>query len=239
MIRVVLGFSLIAILLKPVYAIDTEVYAAHYPPYQIEEGSQPGFAIEIIKEAERRIGRTSDIRFGPWVRSLKTATMNDNVILPAIYRTPSREKQFKWIVEYMTSKTVFLTLNDPVDSLDQARRLDRIGVTHKSAMDNFLTAQGFTNLDRVDYQQTNISKLMAGRIDAWCLSENLARWAWREAGLPSKQLISGKAIKKTHAWIAAGPMFPDDLAAQYRDAVEKMKADGTIEKILNRYGQVK
>jgi len=233
--RMILAFLLTTVLLKPAFAIDTIIYAANFPPYQIEDGSQPGFAIEILKEAERRIGRTSHIIFGPWVRSLKTATTSDNVILPAIYRTTSREKDFKWIAEYTTSKTVFLTLDDPINSLDQARRLDRIGVTHKSAMDDFLTAQGFTNLDRVDHTRTNINKLMAGRIDAWCLSGELARWAWREAGLSRELLVTGKAIKTTHAWIAAGPMFPDDLAVRYRDAVEKMKADGTIEKILNGY----
>jgi len=130
---------------------------------------------------------------------------------------------------------VFLTLNEPINSLDQARRLDRIGVTHKSAMDDFLTAQGLTNLDRVDQTQSNITKLMAGRIDAWCFSENLARWAWREAGLSNELLIIGKAIKTTHAWIAAGPMFPDNLVVEYRDAVEEMKADGTIKKILDGY----
>jgi polar amino acid transport system substrate-binding protein len=235
MMRIFLAFLLTMILLKPVYAFDTIIYAANFPPYQIEEGPQRGFAIEILKEAERRIGRTSHIKFGPWVRSLKMATISDNVILPAIYRTPSREKDFKWIVEYTTSKTVFLTIDNPINSLNQARHLDRIGVTHKSSMDDFLTAQGFINLDRVDYTRTNILKLMAGRIDAWCLSENLARWAWREAGFSSEMLVTGKAIKTTHAWIAAGPMFPDDLAVRYRNVVKKMKADGTIEKILNRY----
>ena len=235
MMRIILAFLLTTVLLEPAYAFDTFIYAANFPPYQIEKGPQPGFAIEILKEAERRIGRKSQVRFGPWARSLKRAITSDNVILPAIYRTASREKDFKWIVEYTASKTVFLTISDPINSLDQARRLDRIGVTHKSAMDDFLTAQGFINLDRVDYTRTNIIKLMAGRIDAWCLSENLARWAWREAGLSSEMLVTGKAIKTTHAWIAAGPMFPDDLAVRYRDVVKEMKADGTIEKILNGY----
>jgi|GEM_PF-1295532 len=234
--KISIVFTLFLIMLKPVYAVDTMIYAANYPPYQIKEGPQPGFAIEILKEAERRIGRsTSVVKFGPWVRSLKMATTSDNVILPAIYRTASREKDFKWIVTYAKSETVFLSMGDPINSLDQARRLDRIGVTHKSSMDDFLTAQGFTNLDRVDNQQANINKLMGGRIDAWCLSEDLARWAWREAGLSNKILVSGKAFKTTDAWIAAGPLFPNDLAVKYRDAVEKMKNDGTIDEILNKY----
>lgn len=233
--RIILVFLLTTVLLKPAYAFDTFIYAANFPPYQIEEGPQPGFAIEILQEAESRIGRKSHIIFGPWARSLQKAINSDNVILPAIYRTASREKDFKWIVEYTTSKTVFLTINDPINSLDQARRLDRIGVSLKSSMDNFLTAQGFTNLDRVDYTRTNIAKLMAGRIDAWCLSEDLARWAWREAGLSSEILVIGKAIRTTPAWFAAGPMFPDDLAISYRAAVNQMKTDGTIEKIINRY----
>ncbi|MCP4077546.1 MAG: hypothetical protein GY744_15345 [Gammaproteobacteria bacterium] len=70
------------------------------------------------------------------------ATTRDNAIMLALYRTASRDKDFKWVVKYSKSETAFLRMGDPINSLDQARRLDSIGMMHKSFMDDLLKAAG-------------------------------------------------------------------------------------------------
>jgi len=40
------------------------------------------------------------------------ATTRDNAIMLALYRTASRDKDFKWVVKYSKSETAFLRMGD-------------------------------------------------------------------------------------------------------------------------------
>ena len=220
-----------------VYALpiqSAEIIAVNYPPMMIEAGSSPGFSIEIIREAERRIGVQSEITFLPFQRAIKTVKRRPEKIHPALYRNEQRENSYTWIVKYMTVNDVFLSTKKQVNSLDDARKLARIGVEAGTAMDIYLTSLGFVNLERAERAEINARKLERGRIDAWALTDILAKWAWKNA-IGSNELIVGNPVKSQDVYFVAGKNFPDELAAKYRKAVKDMISENIVNMIISRY----
>lgn len=212
-----------------------KVIAAYYPPLMIEpDGEQPGLSIEILREAAKRLGRETSIEFLPFRRALKTLRHSNKALQPALYRNPTREPHYQWIVHVNDVVDVFLTLETPVNSLDEARKLTRIGVETDASMDILLTKLGFTNLERVDSPNTNAEKLRAGRIEAWALTRSLAQWTWKRLGY-QETLVVGAPIRTAPVYLVAGLAYPKPLAAAYRESILEMKADGTVERILSRY----
>ncbi len=213
-----------------------EIYAVHYPPLMIQNSPEhPGFAIEIIQEADRRAGEQSSIKFYPFARMTKTLLTRQMAIFPTLYRTPQREKKFLWIAKVFKVENAFHTVGEPVNSLEEAGKLHKIGVVARTALHGFLQAQGMDNLVIVTRPELNAHKLAAGRIDAWFLTTFLARMIWRQEA-PQLPLVSGKPIVSPDAFIAANINFPPALAAKYRSIITKMHKDGTIRKIVARYG---
>ena len=200
----------------------------------IENGSMPGFSLEIIREAERRVGAQSNVTFLPFQRAVKTVQNRPERIHPALYRNAKREDKYTWIVKYMSVNDVFLTLKQPVNNLDEARKLDRIGVEAGTAMDIYLTSQGFENIERAERAEINARKLERGRIDAWALTDILAKWAWKSA-TGSKKLVVGKPVKSQDVYFVGGKDFPVDLAVKYRNAVNDMISENVVDKIISKY----
>ena len=215
-------------------ARDINVVAVHYAPLMIPDGSHRGWAIEVAREALRRAGLSHSVEFLPFNRSVKMVQRTMDTIHPALYRNPKRENKFTWIAKVHVVGNTFNTTNVPVNSLAQARRLEKIGVEAGTAMEDYLTAQGFTNLELAERAEVNASKLAAGRIDAWFLTDVLAAWAWKRT-VPDRELVSGAPMSSSDVYIVGGRDFPADLAERIRVSVESMHTDGSITQLLKRY----
>ncbi len=231
LIVIVLG---ITVGIPPLSATGREIVAVNYPPMMIKDGRLPGFSIEIIKEAARRVGEDVSVQFLPFQRAIKTVQRRTGVIHPSLFRNPRRETDYTWIAEYMSVNNVFLTLREPIDTIEAARELKRIGVEAKAQMDVFLTERGFTNLERAERAELNARKLMVKRLDAWALTDMLALWKWRELGM-SEPLILGKPVSSSPVYLVGGSDFPREIADRYERAIREMLDDGTIGAILKKY----
>ncbi|MEM1343477.1 MAG: transporter substrate-binding domain-containing protein [Pseudomonadota bacterium] len=214
-------------------ALD-RVVAAYYPPLMIDDSAKPGLAIEILQTAAARLNRGIALEFLPFRRALKTVQRQPDTLMPALFRNPERENAFQWISAIHTAKGRFLSLDQPINSLGQARRLGSIGVETASTGDALLSRLEFDNVERVSSPATNASKLNAGWIDAWLLTQALAASVWAELDF-ERELIAGEIMFETPIYLVAGPQFPKALAQQYRAAIKDMAADGTIQRILSQY----
>lgn len=215
---------------------DRFVYP-YYPPLMIDHlSAQPGLSIEIVRRAAQIAERSVEFENLPFVRSLKTVQRRSGYFQPALYRNPAREPDYAWIVETHKVVNVFSTLDRRIDSLDEARALGSIGVEEGAAMDVLLTEQAFANLQRVDRPEINAQKLAAGRIDAWALTRSLAHWTWRSAGM-ERPLVSGAPITVSPVYIVGNRDTEPEVVDAYRKAVDEMRSDGSLERILERYGE--
>jgi len=225
-----------ALIAPPAQAQTDYAVAAHYPPMMIADSpDRPGANVEILIEAARRQGRRVTVEFLPFARAIKTLQRGQNVLQPALFRKPERESLYTWVASTNVLTNTFNTLGPPIDTLDQARRLEWIGVETGAALDLVLTGEAFTNLSRVDRPQVNAQKLLAGHIDAWAVPSQIARAIWSELGYTAP-LIVGATVSEEINYIVASPDTDPEIVMGYRAAIAEMRADGTLQAINEKYG---
>ncbi|WP_415400655.1 substrate-binding periplasmic protein [Tateyamaria sp. SN3-11] len=185
-----------------------QVVSAYYPPLMINEhGDTPGLAIEILQAAAKRAGRKINIEFMPFQRALHRLQNDPSVMMPALFRNPEREEKFEWIAQIHATQVRFISLENQIDTLDEARDLGAIGVEAGASTEAFLAERGFENLRHVGTPDATAQMLRSKRVDAWFLTEPLARGAWRRLGF-EEELIVGDVIFEQPIFLVCHVDFP-------------------------------
>lgn len=112
-----------------------------------------------------------------------------------------------------------------------------MGVTIDGANHTAAKNAGFTHIDPVSTEAVNYEKLRLGRIDAWITTANNAQWISQRFGGDSDFFI-GAIVEPYRAWIAASREIDPKVAAQWRQALESMRKDGTWERIAKASGYI-
>ena len=208
------------------------ILAAHIPPVMIEgEDSSPGYAIEVLQLASEVAGRKIDIEFLPIQRAIHELGNDKSSIFPSLFRTPAREDVYQWIAPLRTIDMHFITLGDTLGNLDTARKLGNIAVSAGGAPDAVLTDLGFENLVRVQNPDAAALMLTNRRVDAWFTSSSVAG-AFKS---DNQDTTISPPIFKLSTFIAAHPDFPADAAQEYRDALNKLRANSALGEIAKKY----
>ncbi|WP_223164930.1 transporter substrate-binding domain-containing protein, partial [Massilia mucilaginosa] len=84
-------------------------------------------------------------------------------------------------------------------------------------------------------EETNVRKLMSGRIDAWLGGRNGALEAAAHVGIPRGDLREGLVLENYVVWLAASLETPPAEASRWRDAFEAVRVDGTLARILHKH----
>lgn len=129
----------------------------------------------------------------PWAWGYSLATSQPNVALFSTTRLPQREKLFKWVGPIYSQTWGFYGKNGSglkINSLEDAKRVARIGTYHKDAKEQYLQAKGFHNLISANKNISNIRHLMDGHIDLWVSSDFNMPFLARQAGVASDNFES-------------------------------------------------
>jgi len=148
-----------------------------FAPYQFYEGKGDkkkitGISIEIVQAIQKRIGNNDAIKVLPWSRALKLLAKRKNSALFSTARTPAREKKYKWVGPLAKLEIVFFRKTGSkvmIGSLEDAKKVAKIGVTKNVATHEMLSNKGFKNLDVMQSgsDDKNIRRLTKGRVDLW------------------------------------------------------------------------
>lgn len=91
------------------YARTHKVATLEYPPYEYEErGEAKGIAVDIIKEAFRRMGQPIEISFFSFSRALNNLKTGESDLIFTFYHKPEREAFALYSKETLVSQTVSL-----------------------------------------------------------------------------------------------------------------------------------
>ncbi|MGB0694814.1 MAG: substrate-binding periplasmic protein [Rhodospirillaceae bacterium] len=216
------------------------------PPYQFQDEAQAdpvlkGISIEIVQAIQERVGDETPHEVLPWSRALKLVKKNPNTFLFSTARTPEREEQFKWIGPLAPLEMVFFIKKGSgveITSMDQAKTIDRIGVTKNVATHEILTEMGFENLDVMQSgsDDKNISRLVKGRIDTWPTAYYAGIYSARLYGeLDQIEVVPNVTILSGSLYIAVNKETPDALVQKWQDALDALRAEGVVEAITARY----
>jgi len=195
---------LLLFLLMPLHylkASELTVVSENYPPFITNENNKiSGTVTEVV----RRILTIGQIKYTlaiyPWARSYKMATSQKNILIYSITKTEERTPYFHWFCPIYQSSAIYAykRADNPVaiDSLQQLKST-KIGVLrHDHSHEHFIN-KGFevgVNLDISATENTNIKKLVKGRIDVIVQSKEAMMYRLNKLSLGHIQLIKGLAI---------------------------------------------
>ncbi|HXA47701.1 MAG TPA: transporter substrate-binding domain-containing protein [Burkholderiaceae bacterium] len=220
------------------HAEEIRVLAGNIAPFAYKENTKiVGASVELVQEMARRQGKQVTIELVPFARAYQVGKISPKTLILQIARTSARESQFSWIAPlYQEPFMVFVRPDGVVDPDIMAHGAPgAVGVLHNGLGEELARELGITPLDPASDELTNARKLMAGHISAWLASQNTAAVAMRQAGFDPRKLLHGKVLHSYPFYLAAAPGYSTQNATLWVQALEQMKADGTFQKILDKY----
>ncbi len=220
----------------------SQIYTVEYPTICFTKGGGvTGAATEIVREIMKRLQVSYDIKSLPWKRAYAYLSEEPNVMLFTVTRSKDRENLFKWAGPIITSRLVFFAKKDStidIRSLEDAKKVDKIGMVQGYSVEKYLLQRGFSNIDAISAsERTNPTKLMTGRINLWATVDLVGIHNAKLQGIDPKDMKTVYVIKKQQKYIAFSKQVPDVIVQKWQDALDKMKQDQTFEKILNNWIQ--
>ena len=224
-------------------AAELKIMTEIFSPYQFKDdidGHLIGISTEIVEAIQKELNDKSKILIYPWIRGNKILDNEKNTVLFSMMRTKSRENKYKWVGPLDKMEMVFFKRKDSnitLNSLDDARDVNRIGVTKKVANYEILNAKGFKNLDVVGgSDDKNIKKLLKGRIDLWPYVKAAGLYNAKKIGQVGMIVpIPNVILAQGDLYIAFNKNTDDSIVEDWQRVFDKLKSDGTIDKIKARY----
>jgi polar amino acid transport system substrate-binding protein len=226
------------------HADDVRIFCDEAPPtnYEAKDGSVKGFTVDVVREIQKRVGNTSEINVYPWNRAFAMAESKPNVLLFTAARNPSRENKFHWIVHLTTRRSVFWgRAASPlkISSMEDAKRVDGIGVLRGGNREEYLKIRDFHNLDAVEDEVQNLKKVINGRLDLIFMSELEAVTLAKRANIPFDQIENKYTVFSNESYaMMSKPGTPLETVRRWKVAVRQMKDDGTFKRIGKKWEEI-
>ncbi|MFI8382434.1 substrate-binding periplasmic protein [Pseudomonas sp. NPDC079086] len=194
-----------------------------------------GMVGDVALAAIARAGYLSHIYVTPWLRAQQRVSRGHNQLIIPLSRTPEREAQYTWIAPIAPLERAFFSLDAPVADFAEARqRYQRIAVGTGTAQMEILKSQGFSDKQIVSLKlgDNPARMLELGRVDAWFtgVPEGLYQWPKSDNSLQMSPIM-----ESTDMYLACSKHCDAELQENLRRAVEALRAEGTIQRMLETY----
>lgn len=235
------------VLTQPAFAgSSVQLLTEEFPPYQFyedqnNEKSITGISMEIVKALQTKVGHEGHIKVLPWSRGLKLLAKNTNTALFSTARTPAREDKYKWVGPLAALEMGFFKKKGSpitITSLEEAKKVQRIGVAKNVATHEILTNMGFTNLDvmKSGSDDKNLKRLEKGRIDLWPTSYYAGIYSAKKLAILDRiEFVPDVSILSGHLYMAFNKKTDDKIIDQWQSALDQLKRDGLIDGIVKKY----
>lgn len=231
--------SVFLIPVQPVLSAELTILTENLPPLNyLKDGVLVGPSVEIVKEIQRRVGSHEQIKVYPWARAYKMALEDENVVLFGTTYTKERHDKFKWIGPLATKRDILVAKKGSgikINSLEDAKKVKRIGTLRDDTRERLLKSVGFTNLEPVSDEQKNAKKLVLGRIDLWTYKKPGLKTVCELAGVDYNEIEEVYHLRKIDLMIAFSKKTSDSIVQRWRNAFNEMLSDGTIMQIRKKW----
>lgn len=215
----------------------------NFPPYNMaingknfaQEDNIDGIAVDIVREMYKRAGikYSMTLRF-PWERIYKLALEKPDYGVFVTARLPERESAFKWVGPIGPDDWVLLARGDSpiaLKSLDEAKKY-RVGAYKGDAMAEYLAEHGFEPALALRDQE-NAGKLQKGEIDLWASGDPAGRYLAKQVGVGGLKTVL--RFNSDQLYLALNKETPDEVVQKLQAALDKMRAEGFVDDVLNSY----
>ncbi len=238
MLRNLMTGLALALLASAVPAQTIKVVTEDSSYTYLQSGKVAGPATEIVEATLRRAGLTDyRIALYPWARAYDMALQEPFTLIYLIARTPAREAQFKWAGEFMRIEYHLYKLRDRSDvvvrNLDDARRYT-VGVMRDDVRQQYLQSRDFDKLVVSARNADSLRMLLDRKVALLPLPENDVNRFCREAQVDPAVLQKVLTLDEmtTGIYMAYSRGTPDEVVSRTRAAFERLKADGTVARLM-------
>ena len=222
---------------------DLSFVTENYAPLNFEEeGKVRGIAVDALVAIFELVGApktVADIELWPWARGYQAVLNKKNTVLFSMARTEAREKLFKWVGPCAPSEVVIVAKKSRKIKIESPRDIGQFktGVVRDDIGEQLLLQLGVkeTALHQTNSGLSTAKMLARDRVDMWAYEKDVASWNLREAGADPSTYEVVYSLKKSNYFYAFHKETDDQVIATLQKALDKLKADGTLEKIAARY----
>jgi polar amino acid transport system substrate-binding protein len=236
---ILLVASVFLVLVQPLLSAELTILTENLPPLNyVKDGMLVGPSVEIVKEIQKRVGSSEEIKVYPWARAYKMALEDENVVLFGMTHTEVREDIFKWVGPLATKRDILVAKKGSgikINNLEDAKKVNRIGTLRDDTRERLLQSHGFTNLESVSDEQKNAKKLVMGRIDLWAYKQPGLKTVCELAGVDYNEIEEIYHLRVIDVSIAFSKKTSDSIVQKWRKAFNDMVADGTVKKIRDKW----
>jgi polar amino acid transport system substrate-binding protein len=235
--HLLMALGLVFLAANKVEAKTLEIYMVDQPPLAAEKGDRRGFVADIAVAAVTKAGYEPKIVFIPWRRAQLMVEEGEDLLITPFARIPEREQKFTWIAKVYDLERSFASLDKPIDSLDDAKKVTGgILVAQGTSQEAFLLKNGFdkSQLQSQPAGMHETEMLASGRVQAWFNGTPYTVWQWKQSGAKSKLLI-GKPVTSDEVYLACSKKCSKEVVQSVASAVEQMKKNGEIDKVISSY----
>lgn len=223
------------------YQVVTEEWA----PYNYQENGQlTGISTEIVQAIMALTGDEFEVHLLPGMRATLTLHTRPHTILYSMFRTPERERLYKWvgpIVEDSIYPYQLATATPPVNTLEQLLRAPRITTRHAGLLPEMLGGLGVGNLDKSASSSRQLYRmLLAGRtgIIIGDTDAGVAHYSRQLDIAPGTLRRIPIELLRAPLYIAFSRDSDDALVASWAAALAQLRRSGELARILRRYPSV-
>jgi polar amino acid transport system substrate-binding protein len=222
---------------------DLVLMSEEFPPYNFEAGGvKQGTSIDLMERVLQLVGSKltrNDITILPWARAYLALQADRNAVLFATTRTPAREALFQWVGPISAAKNVLIAPKSrrlKVRSVADLKGLT-VGVIFDDAGQQLVEALGLpaSQEELAPDADSDVRKLMAGRVDVIAYDENVTRWLLKENGANPNDYESVYVLAEGQHYFAFNRQVPDTVIRQMQAALDTLKKTGEYEKIQKKY----
>lgn len=222
-----------------VLAEPLRLYTEEYRPLSyIDNGKLTGMAVEVVELLIQRTGQPAVIELVPWTRGYQKAQREVDVGLFATVRTPQREDKFHWVGPVAAGQTNFYSLKGSglrIRNLADVERAGTLAVPRQWYSYEVLREKGLKTLYGVPTPQHMMRLFKHGRV-ALILVNNLALDEMLASqGLKREQVEQQFTLMAHSTYIAFSLNTNPALVSRWRQALNEMKRDGSLERIHRRW----
>jgi polar amino acid transport system substrate-binding protein len=222
----------------PALSMETTVVTSLLPPFTSPDTPErPGLYVEVAKAAFERAGLPFSIEFQPWARAQANTLATPGLFILGLAHTPERDGKFKFAAEIASHNICFISLKPhaSINSFDQARNSGAITVRSGTVFEALLRNAGLANIDLSQTDEQNARKLSNGRVQTWLTYDLAATSTWRSINGDPTDLVIGTPIQREAIFLAAAKETSDETIKKLHDAVQSLHADGTYDRIYQKY----
>lgn len=244
MSRLCLCILLFCLLASHALAGPLTVITENNPPFTyLENHKAAGLTTDILlavaQEAQIEIER-EDIQLWPWARGYEMVQTTPGVLLYPTSKTPERALLFKWVGPIITVAQSIMALKKTAietEALEDFVENHRIGTVRDTASEQLLLKKGVRigALHRVHDLRFNVEKLIERRLDCIIHNEIASRYMLNKRGYGADKVQTVMTLDTTDHYFALSKGTDPQLVKRLQDALDRLKADGSIDAIMAHY----